>query len=503
VVSDARDERAREAPAALIRTRWSPVTQRTIGSNIRRLTLVIAIAFLVTSIGVGYWSLVAASDLNADPFNPRLIAAVRDRPRGKIIDTSGRVLADSVKDGDAYRRRYADRSLAQFVGYASFKYGASGAEAAYQESLIGKDPSDLLGQWKARYLGERTEPGSVVLGLDPKVQQAAVAALAGRRGAIVALDPKTGRILASVSLPSYDANALVDPQQQDTAWQQLNDAKDRPLINRVAQGLYPPGSTMKIVTAAAALESGFDPNQKIRVDDPYQADKSWGDYFVRSASGSHGDFDMSLAFQRSENIYFARLGLTVGSQKLADMAKKFGIGHAPALDLPAAKGQLSNGGAIDRPTLLADTSYGQGELLTSPLQMAMVAATVGNHGVQVQPHYATEIRDPSGGILRIVGGGAGDQIISATNATRLTTYLVQAVEAPGAFAFGARIPGVHVAGKTGTAETPSGSPHGWFVGFAPAEDPQVAVAVIIENAGQGGVDAAPLGAAVIRAVLGK
>jgi peptidoglycan glycosyltransferase len=135
--------------------------------------------------------------------------------------------------------------------------------------------------------------------------------------------------------------------------------------------------------------------------------------------------------------------------------------------------------------------------------MALVAATVGNHGVQVQPHYATEIRDPKGGVLRTVGGGAGDQIISAATAAKLTAYLVLAVEAPGAFAFGARIAGVHVAGKTGTAETPSGSPHGWFVGFAPAEDPQVAVAVIIENAGQGGVDAAPLGGAVMRAVLGK
>jgi peptidoglycan glycosyltransferase len=479
------------------------MSERTVARNIRRLTFTIAIAFLVTSIGVGYWSLIAASELNADPFNPRLIAAVRDRPRGKIVDASGRVLAESVKEGDAYRRRYADRSLAQVVGYASFKYGASGVEGAYQESLIGQDPSDLVGQWKARYLGEHTEPASIVLGLDPKAQAAAVSALAGRRGAIVALDPKTGRILASVSVPGYDANALIDPTQQDAAWQQLNDAKDRPLINRVAQGLYPPGSTMKIITAAAALESGFDPNQNVRVDDPYQADRSWGDYFVRSSSGAHGDYDMSLAFQRSENIYFAKVGLTIGAQKLADMAKKFGVGHAPALDLPAAKGQLSNGGTIDRPTLLADTSYGQGELLTSPLQMAMVAATIGNHGVQVQPHYATEVRDASGGILRTFGGGAGDQIVSPATAAKLTSYLVLAVEAPGAFAFGAKIAGVHVAGKTGTAETPSGSPHGWFVGFAPAEDPQVAIAVIIENAGQGGADAAPLGAAVMRAVLGR
>jgi peptidoglycan glycosyltransferase len=476
---------------------------RTIGANIRRLTFVIAIAFLMTSIGVGYWTLVAADELNADPFNPRLIAAVRDRPRGKIVDASGRVLAMSVKDGEAYRRQYADRSLAQVVGYASFKYGASGVEAAYQEALIGQDPADLVGQWRARYLGARSEPGSVALGIDPKLQQAAVSALGGRRGAIVALDPKTGRILASVSIPGYDANQLVDPAQQDTAWGQLNQSNDRPLLNRVAQGLYPPGSTMKIITAAAALENGVNPDQKIRVDDPYQADRSWGDYFVRSSSGAHGDFDMSLAFQRSENIYFAKLGLTIGGAKLAEYARRFGIAKAPGLDLPAGKGQLSNTGSLDRPTLVADTSYGQGELLTSPLQMALVAAAVGNHGVLVQPHYVTEIRDPSGGILRTVGGGAPDQVIRADTAAKLTSYLVAAVEAPGAFAFGAKITGIHVAGKTGTAENPSGSPHGWFVGFAPAEDPQVAVAVLIENAGQGGVDAAPLGGAVMRAALGR
>jgi len=132
-----------------------------------------------------------------------------------------------------------------------------------------------------------------------------------------------------------------------------------------------------------------------------------------------------------------------------------------------------------------------------------LAQAAANHGVRVQPHYVTEIRDSAGGVLRTVGGGAGDQIISAATAAKLTTYLVQAVEAPGAFAFGAKISGVHVAGKTGTAENPAGSPHGWFVGFAPAEDPQVAVAVIIENAGQGGVDAAPLGGAVMKAALGK
>ena len=476
---------------------------RPIAANIRALTLAIAVLFLLTSLGVGYWTLVAASELAADPFNPRLIAAVRDRPRGRIVDQSGRDLAVSVRVGDGYRRRYSDRTLGQVVGYASFKYGAAGIEGAYQESLIGRDPSDLLGQWRARYLGDREAPGSVVLGIDPKVQATAAAALAGRRGAVVALDPRTGRILASVSLPNYDANALVDPKQQDVAWGQLNGNVERPLINRVAQGLYPPGSTMKIITGAAALENGVDPKAKIRVDDPFQADRSWGDHYVRSAMRAHGDFDMALAYQRSENIYFAKLGLQLGGAKLAEYARRFGLGKPPDLDLPAAGGQLSNSGSLERPILLADTSFGQGELLVSPLQMALAMAIVANRGVRVVPHYATEIRDAAGHPLRTVGGGTGDQVIRPETARTLTQLLVGAVEAPGAFAYGAKIPGVAVAGKTGTAEVPSGTPHGWFVGFAPAEAPTVVVAVIIENAGNGGVDAAPVGGAVLKAALGR
>jgi penicillin-binding protein A len=476
---------------------------RPIGSNVRTVTLLIAIAFLLTSIGVGYWSLVEAADLSSDPFNPRLLATLRDRPRGRIVAADGSELAVSVKTADGFRRRYADRSLAQVIGYASFKYGASGIEAAYADSLIGRDAADPVGQWRQRYLREQPEPGSVQLGIVPAVQRAAVAALAGRRGAVVALDPRTGAVIASVSLPSYDPNLIVDPVQQDVAWQQVNGAQDKPLLDRARQGLYPPGSTFKLVTASAGLESGIDPHAKIRVDDPYRADPSWGSYAVRSASQAHGDFDMSLAFQRSENIYFAKIGLQTGGARLAEYAARFGIGAAPRADLPVAKGQIATNGQLDRPILVADTSFGQGELLVSPLQMALVAATIARRGSLPIPHYATAVLDARGDPLRLIDPGSAGQVVGADTAATVAADMVAAVEAPGAFAFGGKIPGVHVAGKTGTAETPSGPPHGWFVGFAPAEAPTVVVAVIIENAADGGVTAAPVGAAVMRAALGK
>ena len=477
---------------------------RPIGANIRALSVVIAIAFLLASIGVGYWTLVEASDLSSDGFNPRLLAATRDRPRGRIVAADGAELAVSVRNADGtYRRRYADRSLAQVVGFASFRYGTSGVEAAYAESLIGRDAADPLGQRRARYLRDQPEVGSVKLGILPAVQRAAAAALGGRRGAVIALDPRTGAIIASVSVPDYDPNQIVDPAQQETAWRQVNENKDRPLIDRATSGVYPPGSTFKLVTAAAALEAGVDPNAKVRVDDPYRADPSWGNYAVHSSSQAHGDFDMSLAFQRSENIYFAKVGLTAGGQRLADMAARFGVGATPRCDLPASKGQISGNGQLDRPILVADTSFGQGELLVSPLQMALVAATIARGGSLPVPHYATAVLDARGDVLRLIEPGAAGQVIPARTAQIIGTDMVAAVEAPGAFAFGAKVAGVHVAGKTGTAENPAGAAHGWFVGFAPAESASVVVAVVIENSPRGGEDAAPVGAAVLRAALGR
>ena len=476
---------------------------RSVAANIRSLTLVIALAFLVTSVGVGYWTLVSGDELSTDPYNPRLVAAIRDRPRGFITDASARTLAESAQVGNTYKRVYSDKTLAHVTGYASFQFGASGIEAAYAESLIGQDPADPLSQWRARYLREHAPPGTVVLGIDPKVQQAAVAALGNRRGAIVALDPRNGMILASASWPQYDASLISDPATEDAAWKQVNEDPDKPLINRATQGLYPPGSTFKIITGAAALESGVDPNRKVRVDDPWQADRSWGAYFVRSSSRAHGDYTMADAFRLSENIYFAKIGLEIGGQKIAEYAQRFGIGSATRCDIPSGKGQLSSTGALDRPTLIADTSYGQGQLLVSPLQMALVAASIGMGGVMPTPHYATEVRDAAGHAIRVIAPGPSGQVIGLETARALTTMLVGAVEGPGAFAFAAKIPGVKVAGKTGSAENPSGAPHGWFVGFAPAEAPTVAVAILLENSPKGGEDAAPLGGRVMQAALGR
>jgi peptidoglycan glycosyltransferase len=213
---------------------------------------------------------------------------------------------------------------------------------------------------------------------------------------------------------------------------------------------------------------------------------------------------MADGFRLSENIYFAQVGLQIGAAKLTDYARRFGVGATPKVELSAAKGQLSDSGSLDRPTLLADTSYGQGELLVSPLQMALIYATIANHGVMPTPHYAVEVRDADGRVVREIAPGPMGQVISPATSQTLIPMLVGAVSGQGGFAFGARIPGVSVAGKTGTAENrPGEAPHGWFIGFAPAEAPTVVVAVVVENTRDGGLTAAPLGAQVMRAALGK
>ena len=472
-------------------------------ASIRRLAGALAALFFLVSLGVGWWQIVAADELSRDAYNPRLIEAAARRSRGQIVDRDGLVLAKSEPRGDGFRRSYAGALYEPFLGYATLAFGAAGIEASYGESLIGEDPGDPLAAIRHRYLGERTPPGSVLLALSSRLQQAAANALGGRRGAVIALDPRTGEILASVSSPRYDPNPLTDAAQQRAAFGALHDDQDRPLVDRAAQGLYPPGSTFKLVTGAAAVELGLDPNRRIRVDSPWRADPSWGSYAVRSPTNAHRDFDLREAFMYSENIYFAMAAVNLGGERLADYAGRFMIGRPLNLDGPYSRTRLSNSGRLDRPTLVADTGFGQGELLVSPLQMALIASAIANGGVMPTPHYALEVRDAAGVVIRRLLPGPLATPIRPDTARLITTDLVAAVDGPGAFAYGAAIPGVHVAGKTGTAEHPGGAPHGWFVGFAPAEQPTIAVAVVIEDAQRGGEDAAPIGGAVMLAWLGK
>ena len=474
-------------------------------ANIRRLAATLSVLFLIVSFGVGYWQIVASEELGSDPYNPRLVEAAANRPRGQIVDRDGTVLARSDQQpGGGYRRTYAGALYEPFLGYATVAFGSAGIEYTYGASLVGEDPADPIGAIRHRYLGERTPPGSVRLAISAKLQQAAANALGNRVGAVLAMDPKTGEILASVSSPRFDPNPITDAATQRQAFEALNNDQNKPLLDRAGQGLYPPGSTFKIVTGAAALELGLDPNRRVRVDSPWKGDPSWGNYSVPSPTNAHREFDLREAYMFSENIYFAMLAANVvGGERLVEYAGRFMIGKSLALDGPYARTRISNSGKLDRPTLTAATGFGQGELLLSPLQMALIVSTIANGGVMPTPHYALDVRDAAGKVIRRMDPGPLAVPIRSDTARTIGVDLVAAVEGPGAFAYPAAIAGVHVAGKTGTAENPQGIPHGWFVGYAPAENATIAVAVVIEHAPNGGLDAAGVGGTVMRAWLGR
>ncbi|OLC56426.1 MAG: hypothetical protein AUH85_06330 [Chloroflexi bacterium 13_1_40CM_4_68_4] len=473
-------------------------------ANIRRLAATLSVLFLLVSLGVGYWQIVQGEELSSDPYNPRLYSEAAKRERGQIVDRDGVVLARTAANGDSFRRTYTSALYEPYLGYATLAFGAAGLEATYSSSLIGEDPADPLGAIRHRYLGERTPPSSVRLALSSKLVDAAARALGQRKGAVIALDPRTGEILASVSFPRYDPNPLTDASTQRAAFDALSNDQGKPLLDRAVMGLYPPGSTFKLVTGSAAVELGLDPNKKVRVDSPWKGDPSWGNYSVPSPVNAHGDFTLRDAYAFSENIYFAMAAVTlVHGDRLADYAKRFMIGQPLGLDGTYSKTQLSNSGQLDRPTLVAATGFGQGELLISPLQMALITSAVAENGVMPTPHYALDVRDGSGKVVRTIQPGPLAQPIRSDTAKLISADLVYAVEGPGAFAYPAAIPGIHVAGKTGTAENPQGSPHGWFVGFAPADNPTIAIAVVIENAQNGGLEAATLGGQVMRSWLGK
>ena len=479
-------------------------TEKAVSANIRHLALTMSVLFLLVSLGVGYWQIVRADELSSDGYNPRLYSEAAKRERGKIVDRDGTVIAHTENQNGTLRRVYASPLYEPFIGYATLAFGAAGLEATYASSLIGEDPADPIGAIRHRYLGESAPPGSVRLALSAKLEDAAAKALGQRKGAIIALDPKTGAILASVSFPRYDPNPLTDASTQRQAFEGLNNDQGHPLVDRAVSGLYPPGSTFKLVTGAAALELGLDPNKEVRVDSPWKGDPSWGNYSVPSPTNAHRNFNLRDAYAFSENIYFAMAAVNVvHGDRLVDYAKRFMIGQPLGLDGPYSKTQLSNSGQLDRPTLVAATGFGQGELLISPLQMALITSAVAEGGVMPTPHYALDVRDGSGKVVRTVQPGPLANPIRAETAKLITSDLVFAVEGPGAFAYPAAIPGVHVAGKTGTAENPQGTPHGWFVGFAPAENPTIAVAAVVENAENGGLDAAGVGGQVMRSWLGK
>ena len=481
---------------------------------IRRLSTVVALLFSALLVSTTLIQFVQAKSLNERPDNRRTLLSTYARERGQIL-VGGAPIAKSVPSDDELKwlRTYPRKDLyAHVTGYYSFTYGAGGGIEGAEDSLLSGASDKLFYRRVSDILTGKEQTGaSLELTLNPKAQAAADKALGNQRGAVVALDPKTGEVLALVSHPSYDPSVLSshDTAKVVAAWKRLNADPDRPMVDRAIGGnLYPPGSTFKVVTTAAALESGKF-TEESQIPGPATLDLPQTTVNLptddRRPCGPNGKTTLTHALEISCNTAYGWLGMQIGADAFRAQAAKFGIGDR--LSIPMSVTPSSVPAELNAPQL-AQAAIGQYDVRVTPLQMAMVAAAIANKGIVMKPYLVSKVTSSD---LETIDEAQPEQLsqaVSADTAAALTRMMQTVVKSGTGTA--AQISGVDVAGKTGTAQHAKGQPpHAWFISFAPAEDPKVAVAVVVEDGGNAGSEAfggrvaAPIAKAVMEAVLGK
>ncbi len=480
-------------------------------SQIVKLFAFVVALFAVLVGFTSYWSVFDAEALKEEDANKRLLLEQQQIERGRILAADGTVIARSVPKGSGdslrYVRRYPEGTLfGHPIGYSFVEEGDTEFEQFHNDELVGEDSefSSILDELR----GRRQEGNDVVTNLDPEAQRVALEGLAAAGfGAVVAIEPQSGRVRVLASNPPFDPNRIPFKLTE------LNEnTLETPLFNRATQGRYPPGSTFKVVTAAAGLDSGaitpetpIDAPGSLEVEgQPLEND--FGEDFFGTT--------LDTALTNSVNTWFGQLGQQIGEDTLFEYMDRFGFNAEPAIDLPAD--QVETSGIFEEEELLtrndpidlARTAIGQERLLVTPLQMAEVAAAIANGGRQMKPQIWSRVVDPDGRVTKRLDPSEYSQPISEETAAELNTAM-QGVVAEGT-GTNAAIPGVAVAGKTGTAETPFNESCGggedenqaWFIGFAPAEDPEIAIAATVECTEQFGNDvAAPIFRQVAEAIL--
>jgi peptidoglycan glycosyltransferase len=494
-----------DQPATIVDRRPARPRSGGIRANVFRTGVAVACAFSVLAVGAGWWQVAEAQRLGTAPDNPAVIAIARRSLRGPIEDRNGQWLARSGRDANGEAtREYRDNSISHVVGYASRRYGTAGLERTYNAELLGLLGADPLGDLTSKFNSAPQRRLGLRLSLDLRLQRAAIRGLGDAKGAVVMLDPKTGEILALASTPVYDASAIADPGTATATFERLRDDTNQPLLPRATLGRYVPGSVFKIVTGIAGLDTGaIEPSTTFEQQPAAEAKGLVVEGF-RIRDGHHpqtGDtaLDLTGATEASCNIWYALAGLRTGGGRLVDEAAKLGFGAAIPFDLPTAVSSVTSGdgpapGGFTDDAELASASFGQGETFVTPLQMALVAATVANDGVLMKPHLVTALTGEGPG-ARTIAPETWRRVLGQDDARALQAAMQAAVEGDlgRQFTPGAKVPGVPTAGKSGTAELGGkGEPHSWFIGFAPVENPQVAIAVLVERGGRGGERAAPL-----------
>jgi peptidoglycan glycosyltransferase len=466
-----------------------------------RLYALVVLLFGVLVAFTSRWTVFEAEALRDNELNRRELLQEQKIRRGTIRSADGKVLARAVpRQGDTWGRRYPTGALfAHAIGYSYTSIGRAGLERSRNDVLTG-ERTELVTAFES-ILGRSNEGDDIRTTLDSRAQQVALDALeaSGHRGALVALGTKTGRVLAMASSPSYDPNGLGDR----ATFARLNrDEENAPLVNRATQNGYPPGSTMKVVTAAAALDSGrYRPDSQV---DGSNGKRISGVPLNNFGGENFGSIDLTFALTNSVNTVWAEVGEKLGGRTMQRYMERFGFYAEPPVDYPDE--QMSASGVRKRGDLVPVTddsvdvgrvAIGQGDLFATPLQMASVAQTVGNGGARLEPHIMARSIDPDGRTVDEVGPEEAEQAISRQTARDLTGMMTKVVEEGTGTA--AALQGVDVAGKTGTAElNTEGLNQPWFMCFTP----DVAVAITLERfqGGTGGVDAAPIAKAVLRAL---
>ena len=483
---------------------------------LRRVGAACLVLFGLLLLQVNWIQVVKAKDYRTDPRNRRVLLREYDRERGPIVVGTGSnrvAIARSVPTGDAlkYLRTYPGGEpgmYAPVTGFASFVYGYTGIERQENSVLSGSDERLLVRRLSDYITGRQIKGGTIELTLNPKAQRAAFDGLKGKRGAVVALDPRTGAVLAEASSPSYDPNPLSshDGRSIRASYQALVRLASDPMLNRGVQKTYPPGSTFKVITSAAALSHGLTP--QTRIPSPNVLDLPGTTANLRNFGGEHcgdGRTDTLLnALEISCNTAFGALGMRLGQDVVRRQAEAFGFGDS-SLDLPQPVATSVFPTDLTK-AQTAQSSIGQYDVRVTPLQMAMVAAGIGNGGDIMRPYLVSRALAPDLSELGKADPKLYRHAVSSSVATQLTAMMVAVVQS--GTGTRAQISGVTVAGKTGTAQHgPGAAPHAWFIGFAPAVHPVVAVAVVVEDGGSlgsdatGGKVAAPIARAVMEAVL--
>jgi penicillin-binding protein A len=475
-----------------------------VNTPIQRLYVLVLLLFAVLVYFTSRNAVFDASALRDNALNKRTLLEEQRIHRGTIRAADGTVLARSVKQrGGVYSRRYPTGGLfGHAIGYSFTTLGRAGLERYRNDDLTGKrnELSSVIDQLR----GHRQTGDSVVTTLDPAAQRAAYQALAGRKGAVVALDPRTGAVKVMASEPEFDPNALRGP---GTYSKLANDNANKPLVNRATQFGYAPGSTFKVVTASAAIDSGrFTPQSTV---DGKNGVKISGVPLQNDYNQSFGPIDLTTALAKSVNTVYAQVAEKVGKQTMRKYMERFGFDAKPQLDYPAdqmsSSGEYRNGKLIPPTSRFVDVGrmgIGQDKLAVTPLQMAEVAAAVANGGKLMKPHFTDRIVDTDGRTVERIKPAVQATVMKASTASAVTAMMEGVVNS--GTGTQAQIPGVRVAGKTGTAETQIGKTTNnvWFIAFAPADNPRVAIAVAMEKQiGFGGDVAAPVAKTVMESLL--